>query len=140
MTPELADIQTRDDITLLCTEFYGRAFADELLGPVFIDVAELDLEAHLPTIVDFWETVLLGARSYRGGAFAPHARLHAQVPLTRRHFDRWLAIWFATIDRLFAGKIADDAKFRAGRVAEAFHARLEQPDLDQQYFYAPPSR
>ena len=132
------DISNRIDITRLCSEFYERAFADELLGPVFVDVAKLDLDEHLPTIVDFWETVLLGARSYRGGAFAPHARLHMQVPLTRRHFDRWLAIWFATIDRLFAGEVADDAKFRAQRVADAFHARLEQPGLDQQYFYAPP--
>jgi hemoglobin len=135
--PDLHDIRTRDDVTTLCTEFYERAFADELLGPVFIDVAQLDLASHMPTIVDFWETVLLGARAYRGGAFAPHAQLHAKVPLTRRHFDRWLAIWFATVDRLFAGEVAEDAKFRASRVADAFHARLEQPDLDQQYFYAP---
>jgi len=32
---------------------FRRAFADELLEPVFIDVAQLDLDAHLPVMCDF---------------------------------------------------------------------------------------
>jgi hemoglobin len=79
-------------------------------------------------MVEFWSTVLLGERSYRGGAFAPHAELHAKVPLTRRHFDRWLAIWHATVDDLFEGAVATNAKDRASRVADAFHGRLSQPE------------
>jgi hemoglobin len=126
-TAPLVDITDAEGIRLLVAEFYSRAFRDELLGPVFVDVAQMDLDAHLPVMVEFWSTVLLGARSYRGGAFAPHARLHAQVPLTRRHFDRWLAIWHATVDDLFAGRVADDAKLRAAAIADAFCGRLTQP-------------
>lgn len=129
MTPPLHhDIATTDDIERLVVEFYGRAFQDELLRPVFVDVAQMDLAAHLPVMIEFWSTVLLGERSYRGEAFAPHAELHEKVPLTRRHFDRWVAIWHATVDDLFTGDVADAAKLRASRVADAFHGRLAQPD------------
>jgi Truncated hemoglobins len=56
----------------LVTDFYGRASADELLGPVFVDVARMDLTAHLPVMCDFWETVLFRAGRYRGNALHPH--------------------------------------------------------------------
>lgn len=63
--------------------FYERAFEDERLGPIFVDVAQLDLGTHVPRITSFWETVLLGARSYGGGAFVPHYDLDQLTPLTR---------------------------------------------------------
>lgn len=137
-----SDIADRDDIRDLVVTFYTRAFQDELLGPIFTDIAKMDLDAHLPVMVEFWSTVLLGERSYRGGAFVPHAELHEQVPLTWQHFTRWMAIWFATVDEHFAGPIADAAKFRAERVAHAFHGRLNQPDATPVcvYRYAGPAK
>src|SRR5919202_6306458 len=65
----VADISSRDDCERLVRAFYTRAFADPLIGFLFTDVARLDLEAHVPRITSFWETILLGARSYGGGAF-----------------------------------------------------------------------
>jgi hemoglobin len=124
----LADIETRDDVLRLVTEFYARAFRDELLHTAFVDVAQMDLEAHLPVITDFWSTMLLGERSYRGGAFAPHARLHERYPLGAQHFRRWLAIWRATVDELFAGPHAELATSRAETIAAGFLKRLEEPD------------
>jgi hemoglobin len=121
---ERGDIRDRDDIVGVLRTFYGRAFEDPLLGPVFVDVAQLDLEAHLPTICDFWATILLGDRSYRGGAFAPHVRLHQQVELTREHFDRWVELWTGTVTELHEGEVADRAIAHAVRVADAFSARL----------------
>ena len=123
-----SDISTRADCERLVRAFYGRAFEDELLGPIFVDVAKLDLEAHVPRIASFWETILLGARSYHGGAFRPHVELHMQEPLTKAHFLRWLELWFATVEELFSGPVADVAMSHATRVAGAFHARLSQFD------------
>ena len=40
--------------------FYGKAMSDPVIGWLFTDVARLDLEAHVPQIASFWETVLLG--------------------------------------------------------------------------------
>ncbi len=120
----MADIETRDDVERLVRTFYGRALTDEIIGWLFTDVAELDLEAHVPRITAFWETVLLGAQSYAGGAFRPHAALHRRAGLRGGHFARWLALWRQTIDELFAGPRAEQAKAHADRVAAAFSERL----------------
>lgn len=119
------DIEDRADCERLVRAFYGRALHDPVIGFIFVDVARLDLEEHVPVIASFWETILLGARSYGGGAFAPHATLHRQVELRAGHFERWLALWLATVDELFAGERAELAKAHAERVAAAFHGRLQ---------------
>ena len=119
------DIETREDCERLVRAFYGRAFEDPIIGWLFVDVAKLDLEAHVPVVASFWETILLGARSYSGGAFRPHAELHMQAPLRAGHFARWLALWHATVDELFTGERAELAKAHADRVAHAFHGRLQ---------------
>jgi hemoglobin len=124
-----ADIQTREDCERLVRAFYGRALADPILGFIFTDVAHLDLEDHVPQITAFWETV--GAQSDSGGAFAPHAALNAKVTLYAGHFERWLWLWRTTVDELFTGPRAGQAKRHAERVAAAFYSRLNaEPSPD----------
>jgi hemoglobin len=123
--PDRHDIETRADVERLVRAFYGRALTDPIIGFLFVDVARLDLEEHVPKITAFWETILLGARSYAGGAFRPHAVLNAQVPLRPGHFERWLLLWRTTVDELFLGERAELAKAHAQRVARAFHGRLQ---------------
>ena len=121
----VGDIETRADCERLVRAFYGRALDDPIIGFLFRDVAKLDLEEHVPRITAFWETILLGMRSYGGGAVAPHAALHMKAPLRRAHFDQWVNLWTHTVDELFAGPRAELAKAHARRVATAFHARVE---------------
>ncbi|HEY5317058.1 MAG TPA: group III truncated hemoglobin [Solirubrobacteraceae bacterium] len=125
MSTELHDIESRADCERLVRAFYSRALVDPIIGWIFVDVAKLDVEAHVPQIASFWETILLGARSYAGGAFAPHAAIHMQARLRAGHFERWLWLWTGTVDELFAGERAELAKSHAQRVARAFHSRLE---------------
>src|SRR4051812_32528221 len=99
----LHDIESRADCERLVRAFYGRALEDATIGFIFVDVAKLDLEAHVPRITSFWETILLGARSYGGGAFPPHPQLHAKGQLREGHFAPWLHPWGDTVDELFAG-------------------------------------
>ena len=87
-----------------------------MIGFIFVDVAKLDLEAHVPRITSFWETILLGAQSYGGGRFARTRELHAKVRLRAGHFERWLGSGSATVDELFAGERAEQAKAHALRV------------------------
>ena len=122
---EKPDIATRADCERLVRDFYGRALTDPMIGYLFTDVAKLDLEAHVPRITAFWETILLGAQSYGGGAFAPHVRLHLTSPLRGAHFKRWLVLWHQTVDQLFEGARAELAKGHADRVAAAFDRRLQ---------------
>lgn len=120
------DIADRADCERLVRAFYGRALKDPIIGFIFTDVAKLDLEAHVPRIASFWETILLDARSYSGGAFRPHALLNQRVPLRAGHFERWLQLWSETVDELFEGDRAELAKSHARRVAQAFNARLRE--------------
>ena len=121
---ELRDIEDRADCERLVRAFYGKAMEDELIGWLFTDVAHLDLEEHVPVITSFWETVLLGDRSYYGGAFGVHAKLHEKAELKQAHFERWLVLWCRTVDELFDGERAAMAKVHGLRVANAFHGRL----------------
>jgi hemoglobin len=114
--------------------------ADDLIGWIFTDVAQLDLEEHIPVIASFWATNLLGSKSYAGGAFGVHGRLHQKAAggLRQEHFERWLVLWCQTVDELFDGPIAAAAKVHALRVANAFYGRLQmQPVADEA---AEPSR
>jgi hemoglobin len=125
-TEVLPDIASTADCERLVRAFYGKAMEDERIGWIFTDVAHLDLEAHIPVIASFWATNLLGAKSYSGGAFGPHARLHEKAGgLGKEHFERWLVLWCQTVDEFFDGPIAAAAKVHGLRVANAFYGRLQ---------------
>jgi hemoglobin len=114
------DIQNRADIDRLLTVFYKKAFADDVIGYIFTDIAHLDLEHHLPIIGDFWESLLLGTNSYQKHGRNPlqvHGVLHQKVPLLPKHFQRWVEIFYDSVDELFAGERSDFAKQRADAIA-----------------------
>jgi hemoglobin len=119
-----ADIASDEDIARLVSDFYARAFRDDLLGPVFVDVAGMDLAAHLPVMCEFWRTVLFHTGGYRRNALQPHLRLDARAHLNSAHFDRWLALWSATVDERHAGPKAELAKVQATRIAGAISRRI----------------
>ena len=118
------DLANRDDVEQLVVAFYERAFRDPLIGPIFTDVARMDLAAHLPIMCDFWETVLFRSGVYRRNALQVHVALNARHPLTEEHFTRWLELWDATVDATFAGPIAERAKLQAARIAGSMQRRL----------------
>lgn len=118
------DIGDRRDLDALLAEFYTRACADELLGPIFVGIARMDLAAHLPVIGDFWETVLFGTGKYRRNTFVPHEQLHAAAQLTPADFARWLTLWNATVDERHAGEKAERAKAHGLRIANSMCRRL----------------
>ena len=119
------DLQDRADIGTLVGEFYGRVFADPLIGPIFTDVAKLDLEHHLPIICDFWETVLFNAGLYRRNALQVHVALNGRFPLLPEHFERWLQLWVRTVDDMFRGEKAELAKMQAERIAGSISRRMQ---------------
>jgi hemoglobin len=125
------DLEGRADVSALVEEFYHRAFKDPLIGPIFTDVAKMDLAHHLPIMCDFWETVLFRTGSYRRNALQMHLSLNARVPLTEQHFERWLALWVATVDDTFSGEKAELAKVQATRIAGSMHRRMRGGSASQ---------
>ncbi|WP_430645557.1 group III truncated hemoglobin [Agromyces sp. GXS1127] len=121
---EVRDLRDRADIARLVREFYARAFADPIIGPIFTDVARMDLEHHLPIMCDFWETVVFQAGTYHRNALTLHEALNRRAPLGEAEFGRWLDLWTATVDDLFAGESAERAKVQARRIASSMQRRL----------------
>ncbi|MBL7964564.1 MAG: group III truncated hemoglobin [Flavobacteriales bacterium] len=108
------DIRTKEDIQRLVETFYASVKPDPVIGHFFTG---LDWDHHIPLITSFWAMVLLGERTYTGDPMTAHRRLHQRMPMQRSHFDHWLSIWEHTVDELFAGMVADEAKQRAHSIA-----------------------
>jgi hemoglobin len=97
--------------------FYERVRDDDLLGPIFDDVAHTDWARHLPKMYDFWEGVLFGVPGFRGNPLSVHRELARRLPLEAREFGRWLGLFHESVDTLFSGPCAEGAKARAVRIA-----------------------
>jgi hemoglobin len=125
------DLTGRADIELLVNTFYERVRGDELLGFIFDDVAHVDWTAHLPKMYAFWETMIFRSASYVGNPLAAHARLVPLTAMGRPQFDRWLALFTATVDALFAGEKAEHIKSAASDMANVIHAKINGVEQDR---------
>lgn len=118
--PNKPDIQTLDHIRSMVDSFYTKVRADELLGPVFEGIIQERWPAHLEKMYRFWQTVLLAEHTYMGSPFAPHAAM----PVEKEHFERWVGLFRQTVDEQFEGPKAEEAKWRAERMAEMFQMKI----------------
>lgn len=84
---------TSENIKNLVVSFYNKIQQDEMLGPIFNDVAKVDWEHHIPLICQFWNSILLKTNEYHGNAYRKHVLLAQKTVLTEAHFDRWLALF-----------------------------------------------
>ena len=114
------DILKLDDVKHLEDSFYGKIREDKLLKEIFNSNIQDRWPQHLEKMYTFWQTVLLSDHTYYGSPFPPHAKM----PIDKEHFDRWLQLWFETIDENFTGEIADEAKWRASKMAEMFQFKI----------------
>lgn len=118
--PNKPDIQTLDHIRSLVDNFYTKVRADELLGPIFEGIIQDRWPAHLEKMYRFWQTVLLSEHTYMGSPFAPHATM----PVEKEHFERWVGLFRQTVDEQFEGPKAEEAKWRAERMADMFQMKI----------------
>lgn len=110
-----------DDIRSLVDTFYGKIREDDLLKDIFNGIIQDRWPEHLDKMYRFWQTILLEEHTYYGSPFAPHVAL----PVGKAHFDRWLKLFFETIDEHFIGGKAEEAKWRAQKMAEMFRYKIE---------------
>ncbi len=121
-----ADIEDGEDVARMVEVFYQRVYGDALLRPVFADVAQLNLDDHLPKMTLFWRNVLFGESGYRGDPMMAHRLLDEKVRLTDAHYERWLSLFDATVNDLFFGPRAERAKEAAVRISGAIAFNLER--------------
>ena len=120
MTEEKKDILSIDDVKLLVNTFYDKVREDYLIGPIFNERIQDRWPQHLAKMYTFWQTVLLGEHTYYGTPFPPHA----QLPVEKEHFERWLTLFEQTLKELFSGEIAKEAMWRANKMAEMFQYKI----------------
>lgn len=123
-TGEKPDIAGRTEIKQLVDAFYEKVRRDDLLGFIFDEVARTNWETHLPKMVAFWETVLFGSGGFQGNPLAAHARLVPQTEMGRAQFDRWLAVFKATVDENFSGERSGHIKRAAEDMANVIYSRI----------------
>jgi hemoglobin len=104
----------RSSIQTLVHQFYGDVRADQVLGPVFDNAIGDRWDVHLGRMVEFWSTVMLGSHEFQGNVFGTHMALQGVEP---DHFRRWLSMFFAATDRLFAPQVAHEFQLVGQRIA-----------------------
>lgn len=120
------DIETRTDIENLVNTFYTEVKKDETIGYIFNSILEEKWQAHLPIMYRFWASILLGEASYQGNVMRKHIDLDKYQPLEKEHFAQWEKLFLETIDNLFEGDIADEAKKRATMMGELMQFKVHQ--------------
>jgi hemoglobin len=124
IAPPRHDLRDHADVAELVRRFYRDVAQDDLLGPMFNDVARVDWAEHLPKLTAFWCRSLFGERGYTGNPLRAHREVHEQRAFTDAHFERWLELFFETVDLGWEGPNAEAVKARATNVARVHRAQL----------------
>ena len=103
-------IETREDIGLLVERFYEKVRGDDLIGDIFNNELLFRWDTHIPIMIDFWESVLLGSATYRGNTMRVHIELNKKHLLKPEHFVRWQKLFFETLEEHFTGPKVEEAK------------------------------
>lgn len=122
---EKRDLKNRGDVFLLVKTFYSKVRKDETLGPFFNEKIK-DWDAHLDLLTTFWESSLFLKTRYTGDPLKAHIEVDKAFnhSISEFHFGIWLNLWFETINELFEGDYAENAKRRARKMATFIHLKI----------------
>ena len=118
------DISTRKDIYLLVSSFYAKVRKDPDLGPFFRSIEDWD--EHLDKLTTFWESSLFLKTKYYGDPLQAHVKADQEnnQSISNLHFGIWLNLWYQTIDELFEGDYAENAKRRARKMGTFLYLKI----------------
>ena len=116
---QTSDQITREEISELVDRFYAKVRLDPEIGPIF-NAAIDDWPGHLSLLKDFWSTVMLTERRYKGDPLSKHLELS----LDPAHFARWLALFAETAREVMPPEHADIIIGKSHRIAENFKAAI----------------
>jgi hemoglobin len=122
--PATRDLCERDDVAEMVKRFYRDVAQDDLLGPMFNEVARVDWSEHLPKLTAFWCRALFGTSGYSGNPFRAHQLVHSQRAFTPAHFERWLDLFCETVDLGWVGANAEKVKTLARNVGRVHCQQL----------------
>jgi hemoglobin len=115
------DLDSREQVCCFVDAFYAKVLVDPVLAPIFLDVAVIELDVHLPHIKDYWCKLLLGETGYKRHTMNIHRQLHLKRELSSSDFQRWLGLFESTLEEKYRGPGAD----RARRVAKTIAHNMQ---------------
>ncbi len=118
------DIENRQDLEILLSKFYSKLLSDETISYIFTNIAKIDLELHLPKIIDFWNLSLFGNGDYSNNVMKIHLDLNAEEKLNESHFKTWLNHFYIAVDENFSGKNAEIIKTKALSIATVMQIKM----------------
>ncbi len=119
------DIENRKDIYEIVKNFYVKLMNDDLMSHFFTDFKDpIHLEEHLQVLVDFWDNMLFYTGTYQKNAMKPHLDLQLTKPFEKKHFNQWLSFFNSSVDELFEGQNAHNAKTRALSIATVMEIKI----------------
>lgn len=121
----MPDLDCAEHIDIFIDRFYARVLADPMLKPIFIDVAQIDLDKHLPLIKSYWRKLLLGEHGYQRHTMNIHRAVNARQAFTPEAFERWLLLFTQTAHESFAGPQVERAVVVAGSIARNMEIALQ---------------
>lgn len=121
----MADIANERDIELLVNTFYEQVRKDDVIGFIFNTIIGEDWSKHLPIMYQFWGTILLNKLGYKGNVINKHIELDKKIPLNTEHYERWGSLWQTTVDCLYSGPKADEAKNRAALMLNLIQMKVD---------------
>lgn len=120
----MRDIQNKEDIAFIMQEFYSVMLKDEKIGYIFTDIAQLNLEKHLPSLTDFWDNILLTSNGYKKNVMDIHLKLNEKEHLKPEHFTRWLALLSQTVLNNYEGEKASQMLQTANNIAAVMQYKI----------------
>ena len=122
----MQNIETKQDLEILLSKFYSKLLSDKTISYIFTDVAKINLESHLPKIIDFWNLSLFGKGDYSNNVMKIHLDLNAEEKLHEKHFKTWLNHFYETVDENFSGKNAEIIKTKALSIATVMQIKIHR--------------
>lgn len=110
---------TKEHIECLVTHFYHKVQNDELLGPIFNNVAKVNWDEHIPLLCKFWNNIMLKSNEYHGNAYQKHVAIKAHISIHEEHFNRWLNLFKEEAENHLPNEAAKEIIYKASLIAES---------------------
>ncbi|MEA2072596.1 MAG: group III truncated hemoglobin [Campylobacterota bacterium] len=113
---------TKENIRKMVDRFYSQILKDEIVADFFIEklgdeMISDEWQVHLNLLTDFWASTILGDASYTGQPLKPHMHMEG---LKRETFERWLELFFESVDKYYTEEPASIFKNKSQTIADNF--------------------
>ena len=119
------DIESREDLEKIISEFYEKLIQDEMMFPFFEEIVEGNhLDHHLSIIVDFWQDILFQTYQYKNNPMQKHLDFQQKMKFEKKHFVRWLQYLTEVVEEHFEGIKSLEMKTRATSIATVMQLKM----------------